>query len=47
MNTPIALVLATLIVGGLVADTMINGSDHLIFLSKKFLDLLEWVAFWR
>lgn len=47
MNTPIFLVLATLIVGGLVVDIMIYGSDHLIFLSKKLLDLIEWIAFWR
>lgn len=47
MNTPIFLVLATLIVGGLVVDGMLYGSDHLIFLSKKMLELIEWVAFWR
>ena len=47
MNTPIALVLASLIVGGLAVDAAVYGSEHLVFLSKKFLDLLEWVAFWR
>ncbi len=47
MNTPIALVLATLIIGGLVADTMIYGNEHLIFLGKEILDLIEWIAFWR
>jgi len=28
-------------------DTVVFGNEHLIFLTKKFLDLLEWVAFWR
>jgi hypothetical protein len=47
MNTPIALVLGGLLVGGLIVDTVMFGNEHLIFLTKKFLDLLEWVAFWR
>jgi hypothetical protein len=47
MNTPIALVLGSLLVGGLIVDTVVFGNEHLIFLTKKFLDLLEWVAFWR
>ncbi len=47
MNTPIALVLGSLLVGGLIVDTVMFGNEHLIFLMKKFLDLLEWVAFWR
>lgn len=47
MNTPISLVLGFIVIGGLGVDMLIYGNEHLIFLSKKFLDLLEWVAFWR
>lgn len=47
MNTPIFIVLATLIVGALVVDGMLYGSDNLIFLTKKFIELIDWVAFWR
>lgn len=47
MNTPIFLVLATIILGALVADTMMYGNEHLIFLGKEMLDLIEWIAFWR
>jgi len=31
----------------LALDVMLFGSDHLLFLSKKFLDILHWMAFWR
>ncbi|MEM8654753.1 MAG: hypothetical protein AAGF36_08395 [Pseudomonadota bacterium] len=47
MTNPIALVLAVLIVGAIVADVALYGTEHLIFLGKKFADLLEWIAFWR
>lgn len=47
MTNPIALVLAILLIGALVLDTLNYGNEHLIFLSKKFLDLIEWLAFWR
>ncbi len=47
MNTPISLFLGTLIVGGLIVDAALFGSDHLVFLVKKFFELVEWIAFWR
>lgn len=47
MTNPIALVLAILIVGAIAADVMLYGMEHLIFLGKKFAELLEWIAFWR
>ncbi|SFS48532.1 hypothetical protein SAMN04488040_0554 [Sulfitobacter marinus] len=47
MNTPIALALALLVILGVIVDVTYFGSEHLLFLTKKFLDLLEWVAFWR
>ncbi|MBW4963014.1 hypothetical protein [Sulfitobacter sp. CW3] len=47
MNTQISLVLAALLIGGLVVDSLYFGTEHLLFLAKKFMDLLEWVAFWR
>ncbi|MEL6807692.1 MAG: hypothetical protein AAFO97_07915 [Pseudomonadota bacterium] len=43
-----ALILAVFILaadGG--KDLMIYGSDHLVFLGKKFADLIEYLAFWR
>lgn len=47
MTNSIALVLGFLIVGGIGLDWFLFGSEHLIFLGKKFTDLIEWVAFWR
>lgn len=47
MTNSIALSLGLLIVGVIAVDVMLFGSDHLVFLGKKFADLLEWMAFWR
>lgn len=47
MNTPIALVLGFLLIGAAVVDVTMFGTEHLLFLTKKFMDLLEWIAFWR
>ncbi len=47
MTNTIALGLAALVLGALAIDVLIYGSDHLIFLSKKLLDLIDWLAFWR
>lgn len=47
MDTPIAVSLAAVLLTALGIDALIYGSDHLIFLTKKFVDLIEWVAFWR
>ncbi|WP_299376779.1 hypothetical protein [uncultured Tateyamaria sp.] len=42
-----ALVLGLLIVGAITVDVMLYGSEHLVFLGKKFAEFLEWIAFWR
>ncbi|KIC49072.1 hypothetical protein [Tateyamaria sp. ANG-S1] len=47
MTNSIALVLALLIIGAITADVMLYGTEHLIFLGKRFAELLEWIAFWR
>ena len=47
MDTPIAVSLAAVLLTALGIDALIYGSAHLIFLTKKFVDLIEWVAFWR
>ncbi|MEX3315138.1 hypothetical protein [Sulfitobacter sp. PS-8MA] len=47
MTNRIAIVLALLIIAGIVIDGYIYGSDHMIFLGKKFFALIEWMAFWR
>ena len=47
MTNIIALVLGLLIVVAIVADFLYFGTDHGLFLAKKFTDLIEWLAFWR
>ncbi len=47
MTNTIAIVLAVLIVGGLALDYAMFGSEHLVFLARKFFVLLDWLAFWR
>lgn len=43
----IALALALLILGLIAADVLANGGDILLFLARKFTDLLEYLIFWR
>ena len=47
MTNRIAFVLGLLIVALVAVDLMIYGSQHVIFLSKKIFQLIEWLAFWR
>ncbi|WP_299730971.1 hypothetical protein [uncultured Tateyamaria sp.] len=42
-----AVILALLILVAIGVDVVIYGSEHLVFLGKKFTDMLEWMAFWR
>ncbi len=47
MTNRIAIVLGLLIFGAIILDYLFYGTEHLVFLAKKFTELLEWVAFWR
>ncbi len=47
MTNRIALVLGFLIVGAIMVDYFVYGTEHVLFLAKKFTDLIEWLAFWR
>ncbi len=47
MTNRIALVLGLLITAIVVTDVILFGSDHVVFLSKKLFELIEWIAFWR
>ena len=43
----IALVLGMFVVAAIAADVLANDSHALLFLLKKFADMVEWMAFWR
>ncbi|SEW07994.1 hypothetical protein SAMN05444851_1275 [Aliiroseovarius sediminilitoris] len=47
MTNQIALTLGILIVGLIAADLLFAEGGSLLFLSKKFLEFTEWIAFWR
>ncbi len=47
MTNRIAIWLGGLLVLMIGADVLLFGSDHLVFLGRKMLDLIEWMAFWR
>ena len=47
MTNRIALILGLMIGLALILDVALVGDRHVIFLAKKFMDLLNWVAFWR
>jgi hypothetical protein len=47
MTNTIALVLGIMIAAAIGVDIVANEGTALAFLARKFLDLVEWVAFWR
>lgn len=47
MTNSVALTLGLLILGAFAADFYLYGNEHFVFLGKKLLALIEWVAFWR
>jgi hypothetical protein len=47
MTNRIALILGLLLLGAIVLDLFLVGTQHLIYLGKKLFELTEWMAFWR
>ena len=47
MTNRIAVWLALIVVAVLAVDGLAFGGHLPVFLGRKGLDLLEWVAFWR
>ena len=47
MTNRIALFLGVVILTAIVVDVAVYGTEHTVFLGKKFVKLTEWLAFWR
>ncbi len=47
MTNRIALWIGLLLLAAISADLALNGGSALVFLLRKFLDMVEWLAFWR
>lgn len=47
MTNRIALALAILTLLCLILDLVLNQGAVLLFLARKFIDLVDWLEFWR
>lgn len=47
MTNRIALILGFFLITAIAVDVLYFGTGHIVFLSKKMLELIEWLAFWR
>jgi hypothetical protein len=47
MTNTLAIGLGGIILIGLGADVLLNDSQSTLFLGRKLIDLIEYVAFWR
>ena len=47
MTNTIAIGIGVLLLAALGIDLLVSGGDGLMFLARKGLDFLEWIAFWR
>ncbi len=47
MTNRIAIFLGAALIGLTLLDMLLFGFEHLIFLGKKLLGAIEWMAFWR
>ena len=47
LTNTIAFWLGLFLLCGIIADLALNGGTALLFLARKFLGLIEWVAFWN
>jgi hypothetical protein len=47
MTNRIAIVLGLLILGGVAYDVLHNDLSGLLFLARKLMELIEYLAFWR
>lgn len=47
MTNRLAIIVGAVIVGLIVLDLVLFGTEHMVYLGKKIFDLIEWMAFWR
>ncbi|WP_167740195.1 hypothetical protein [Parasedimentitalea huanghaiensis] len=47
MTNKISLVLGLMIVSATAIDLFLFGTSHMVFLGKRMLELINWLAFWR
>ncbi|KMW56606.1 hypothetical protein AIOL_001560 [Candidatus Rhodobacter oscarellae] len=47
MTNTIAIILGLTIIGLVGLDMYLTGGETLVFLGRKLLDLIDYIAFWR
>lgn len=47
MTNKLAIYLGVLILAVILADQIWFSGDNALFLSRKFVEFIEWLAFWR
>lgn len=47
MNNAVSVALGGLVVAALAGDALLNGGAGGVFVARKLLDLVEYIAFWR
>ena len=47
MTTRAAFILFAIIVGLILLDVQANDGSAVVYLGRKFVDLLQYIAFWR
>ncbi|MEL6548633.1 MAG: hypothetical protein AAFQ54_00140 [Pseudomonadota bacterium] len=47
MTTRLAIIIFALILAAIAIDAALLGGEATVFLIRRVLDLIEWVAFWR
>jgi hypothetical protein len=47
VTNTVALIIGIVLLMGMATDYFANDGAALYFLTRKFLDLVEWVSFWR
>ncbi len=47
MTNKSAIYLGLLLIGAIVLDIVLRDGHELVFLGRKFLELTEYLAFWR
>lgn len=47
MTNRLALIFGGLILALLALDMVLLGASNTVFLGKKMLDVIHWMAFWR
>ncbi|MGB8812120.1 MAG: hypothetical protein WCC57_02950 [Paracoccaceae bacterium] len=47
MSDRLALILGAVVIAAILIDVFANSGGALLFLGRKFADMVEYLAFWR